>query len=74
MRIDSSADTGISFLGDKLDQPVKGNFNQLFKLKQKHPNIKILITIGGYVRLCSIYLIECYNLVFSFSYTLGEFV
>src|SRR6266568_4631135 len=33
---------------DSFSQPIKGNFNQLRQLKVKHPNLKILLSIGGW--------------------------
>jgi chitinase len=33
---------------DTWDQPLRGNFNQLKKLKQMYPQIKILISLGGW--------------------------
>ncbi|MGW8635168.1 glycoside hydrolase family 18 protein [Streptomyces sp. NPDC055793] len=33
---------------DTWDQPLRGNFNQLLKLKQKHPDLKILWSFGGW--------------------------
>ena len=33
---------------DTWDQPLRGNFNQLLKLKAKHPNLKILWSFGGW--------------------------
>ncbi|MEV4411321.1 glycosyl hydrolase family 18 protein [Catellatospora sp. NPDC049609] len=38
--VDGVADTGW--------EPLRGNFNQLRKLKAKHPHLKILISIGGW--------------------------
>ena len=35
-------------VGDLVSQPVKGNFNQLYELKQKYPHLKILISVGGW--------------------------
>ncbi len=46
---DSWADVEKTFPGDTWDQPLRGNFNQLLKLKQKYPHIKTLISIGGWV-------------------------
>lgn len=37
--VDGLADGGL--------QPLKGNFNQLRKLKAKYPNLKVLISLGG---------------------------
>ncbi|MFF5312035.1 glycoside hydrolase family 18 protein [Streptomyces massasporeus] len=33
---------------DTWDQPLRGNFNQLRKLKQRHPNLKVLWSFGGW--------------------------
>jgi chitinase len=33
---------------DSWSQPIKGNFNQLRELKAKHPNLKILLSLGGW--------------------------
>jgi len=46
---DSWADVEKAFPGDKWDQPLKGNFNQLLKLKEKYPHLKTLISVGGWV-------------------------
>ncbi|NJO88027.1 MAG: hypothetical protein HC831_02970 [Chloroflexia bacterium] len=46
---DSWADTEKTFDGDTWDQPLRGNFNQLLKLKQKFPHIQTLISVGGWV-------------------------
>jgi chitinase len=35
-------------VGDQWDQSLKGNWNQLRKLKQQSPNIKVLISLGGW--------------------------
>lgn len=40
MSIDGAADDST--------QPLRGQFNQLLKMKKRHPNIKILISIGGW--------------------------
>ena len=45
---DSWADVEKTFPGDTWDQPLRGNFNQLLKLKQKYPHIQTLISIGGW--------------------------
>lgn len=45
---DSWADVEKTFPGDTWDQPLRGNFNQLIKLKQKHPHIQTLISVGGW--------------------------
>ncbi|HLI70195.1 MAG TPA: glycosyl hydrolase family 18 protein [Ktedonobacteraceae bacterium] len=45
-----SYDSSISVDGtsDSYSQPIKGNFNQLRELKVKYPNLKILLSIGGW--------------------------
>lgn len=46
---DGYADTDKFFPGDSWDQGAKrGNFNQLAKLKAAHPNLKALISVGGW--------------------------
>jgi chitinase len=42
------ADISVDGAGDTWDQPLAGNFNQLRKLKAQYPNLKILISIGGW--------------------------
>ena len=37
-----------SYPGDKWDQPIKGNFNQLAKLKEQNPDVNVLISVGGW--------------------------
>ncbi|WP_440960695.1 glycosyl hydrolase family 18 protein [Paenibacillus nitricinens] len=41
-------DTGKSFGDDKWDDPIKGNLKQLWKLKEKNPNLKTMISVGGW--------------------------
>ncbi|CAF1395041.1 unnamed protein product [Rotaria sordida] len=45
---DSWADVEKAFPGDTWDQPLRGNFNQLNKLKAKYPNLRTLISVGGW--------------------------
>lgn len=46
---DSYADTDKAFAGDTWDQGAKrGNFNQLTKLREKNPDLKTMISIGGW--------------------------
>ncbi|MFF0203740.1 glycoside hydrolase family 18 chitinase [Streptomyces sp. NPDC005017] len=35
-------------VGDTWDQPLAGNYNQLKKLKARHPHLKTLISLGGW--------------------------
>ena len=35
-------------MGDVWSQPLKGNFNQLKKLKARHPQLKVFISLGGW--------------------------
>ncbi len=37
-----------AYPGDTWDQPIKGNFNQLAKLKEQNPDVNTLISIGGW--------------------------
>jgi len=41
-------DISVDGVGDVFSQPLAGNFNQLKKLKARHPNLKILVSIGGW--------------------------
>nr|WP_235440476.1 glycosyl hydrolase family 18 protein [Paenibacillus sp. DMB20] len=41
-------DTGKRFPGDAWDQPYAGNINQLNKLKKINPNLKTIISVGGW--------------------------
>ncbi|MET7922453.1 glycosyl hydrolase family 18 protein [Streptomyces sp. NPDC005349] len=43
-----SADQAVDGVADTWDQPLRGNFNQLLKLKKLHPNLKILWSFGGW--------------------------
>ncbi|WP_330466023.1 glycoside hydrolase family 18 chitinase [Streptomyces longwoodensis] len=43
-----TADQSVDGVADTWDQPLRGNFNQLRKLKAKYPNIKILWSFGGW--------------------------
>ena len=45
---DSWADVEKPFPGDRADQPYKGNFYQLTKLKEQYPHLKTLISVGGW--------------------------
>ncbi|MEU6879691.1 glycoside hydrolase family 18 protein [Streptomyces sp. NPDC046712] len=35
-------------VADTADQPLAGNFNQLRELKAKHPDLKVMISLGGW--------------------------
>ncbi|AKU14907.1 glycoside hydrolase family 18 protein [Luteipulveratus mongoliensis] len=43
-----TADQSVDGVADTWDQPLRGNFNQLRKLKAKHPNLKIVFSFGGW--------------------------
>ncbi|MGB0385146.1 MAG: glycosyl hydrolase family 8 [Ardenticatenaceae bacterium] len=45
---DPSADTQYSYPGDSASDPLRGNFNQLNLLKEQHPHLKTLISVGGW--------------------------
>ena len=42
------AASSVDGVADTWDQRLKGNFNQLKELKAKHPNLKVLISLGGW--------------------------
>ncbi|MBB4125767.1 chitinase [Xanthomonas translucens] len=43
-----SAAQSVDGVADTWDQPLRGNWNQLKKLKAKHPGLKVLISLGGW--------------------------
>jgi chitinase len=43
-----NASESVDGVGDTWDQELKGNFNQLRKLKQMHPGLKVQISLGGW--------------------------
>ncbi|MGP4086346.1 glycoside hydrolase family 18 protein [Streptomyces sp. KR55] len=43
-----TAAESVDGVADTWDQPLRGTFNQLRKLKQKHPDLKILWSFGGW--------------------------
>lgn len=43
-----SADHSVDGVADTWDQKLKGNFNQIKKLKAKNPNLKVLVSLGGW--------------------------
>ncbi|PYC77304.1 glycoside hydrolase [Streptomyces tateyamensis] len=42
------SDISVDGTADVWNQPIAGNFNQLKKLKAKNPNLKVLLSIGGW--------------------------
>jgi chitinase len=56
--LDAFADWGKRFdasesvdgVADTVAQPLKGNFNQLLKLKQMYPNLRVLLSLGGWTQ------------------------
>ncbi len=38
----------VSGVADRWNQPLRGNWNQLKQLKAKHPQLKVLISLGGW--------------------------
>jgi chitinase len=42
------ADISVDGVADVWNQPIAGNFNQLKKLKALHPNLKIVLSLGGW--------------------------
>ncbi|CAF2689286.1 unnamed protein product [Rotaria sp. Silwood2] len=47
-RGDNEADTEKFFPGDSWSQTLRGNFNQLIKLKDVYPHLRTLISVGGW--------------------------
>ncbi len=43
-----TSDMSIDGIADDSTQPLRGQFNQLKKLKQKHPQLKIVLSVGGW--------------------------
>ncbi len=43
-----SAAESVDGVADTWDQPLRGNWNQLKKLKAMHPGLKVLISLGGW--------------------------
>ncbi|MER5362427.1 glycoside hydrolase family 18 chitinase [Streptomyces sp. NPDC002785] len=67
-----TADKSVDGVADTWDQPLRGSFNQLRKLKAKYPNIKVLWSFGGWTwsggfgeaaKNPAAFAQSCYNLV-----------
>ncbi|MBF9072424.1 glycosyl hydrolase family 18 protein [Streptacidiphilus fuscans] len=43
-----TSDISVDGSSDAWSQPIKGNFNQLRELKAKYPNLRIVLSIGGW--------------------------
>ena len=43
-----SSSNSVDGTSDVYSQPIKGNFNQLRELKAKYPNLKLMVSIGGW--------------------------
>ena len=43
-----TAANSVSGAADSWDQPLAGSFNQLKQLKAKHPDLKVMMSIGGW--------------------------
>jgi GH18 family chitinase len=43
-----TAAESVDGVADQRTDPLKGNFNQLKKLKKKHPKLKVLVSLGGW--------------------------
>jgi len=43
-----TADQSVDGVADTFNQPLAGNFNQLRKLKQMHPNLRVMFSLGGW--------------------------
>jgi len=43
-----TADQSVDGVADTWDQPLRGNFNQLRKLKRMYPNLRVIYSIGGW--------------------------
>jgi chitinase len=42
------AELSVDGVGDVWGEPLNGNFGQLRKLKQRHPHLKVMLSIGGW--------------------------
>ncbi|WP_017538319.1 glycosyl hydrolase family 18 protein [Nocardiopsis halophila] len=43
-----TAENSVDGVADDPDQPLRGSFNQLRKLKERHPGLKVSIALGGW--------------------------
>ena len=43
-----TADQSVDGVADTWDQPLRGSFNQLLKLKKKYPHLKVIYSVGGW--------------------------
>ena len=43
-----SASESVDGIADTSSQPLKGNFNQILKLKAKYPHLRVLLSLGGW--------------------------
>jgi chitinase len=44
----ASAEESVDGVADTWDDPLRGNFKQLLKLKQQYPKLRVLISLGGW--------------------------
>ena len=67
-----TADQSVDGVADTWDQPLRGSFNQLRKLKKKYPHLKVIYSFGGWTwsggfteaaRNPQAFADSCYNLV-----------
>ncbi|WP_018686603.1 glycosyl hydrolase family 18 protein [Actinokineospora enzanensis] len=67
-----TADQSVDGVADNWDQPLRGSFNQLLKLKKKYPNLKVLWSFGGWTwsggfgqasKNAAAFANSCYNLI-----------
>ncbi|TXS77575.1 glycoside hydrolase family 18 protein [Streptomyces sp. sk2.1] len=67
-----TADQSVDGVADTWDQELRGNFNQLRKLKKKHPDLKVIWSFGGWTwsggfgeaaKNPAAFAESCYNLV-----------
>ncbi len=46
----ASAERAVDGVADAAEQPLKGQFNQILKLKKANPNLKVMMSLGGFSR------------------------